>query len=111
MAYDEDLADRIRVAVQDVDGVTEKRMFGGLAFLVDGNMAVSASGRGGLLLRCDPGETDVLVAEPGVDRFEMRGKEMDGWLHVDPEAVEEDEELRRWVRVGVDYAGSLPPKQ
>jgi TfoX/Sxy family transcriptional regulator of competence genes len=110
MAYDEDLADRIREAVQDVDGVTEKRMFGGLAFLVGGHMAVSASGKGGLLLRCDPGETDGLVAEPGVDRFEMRGKEMDGWLRVDPQAIESDQQLRRWVRVGVAYAGSLLPK-
>jgi len=110
MAYDEDLADRIRVAIQDVDAVTEKRMFGGLAFLVGGNMAVSASGRGGLLLRCDPDRTDSWVVERGVDRFEMRGKQMDGWLHVDPEAVESDEDLQRWVRVGVAYAGSLPSK-
>jgi hypothetical protein len=110
VAYDEDLADRIRVAVQDVDGVAEKRMFGGLAFLLGGNMAVSASGRGGLLLRCDPGQTDGWVTEPGVDRFEMRGKEMDGWLHVDAAAVRSDEDLQRWVRVGVTYAGSLPPK-
>jgi len=110
MAYDEDLADRIRVAIQDLDGVTEKRMFGGLAFLVSGHMAVSASGKGGLLLRCDPGETDALVEEPGVDRFEMRGKEMDGWLRVDPEAIDADGELQRWVRVGVAYARSLPPK-
>ena len=110
MAYDEDLADRIRVAIQDLDGVTEKRMFGGLAFLLGGHMAVSASGKGGLLLRCDPGETDALVEEPGVDRFEMRGKEMDGWLRVDPEAIDADGELQRWVRVGVAYARSLPPK-
>jgi TfoX/Sxy family transcriptional regulator of competence genes len=110
MAYDEDLADRVREAMQIVDGVNEKRMFGGLAFLVGGHMAVSASGRGGLLLRCDPAETDELVTEPGVERFEMRGKEMDGWLHVDPQAIEGDEELRRWVRVGLAYAASLPPK-
>jgi TfoX/Sxy family transcriptional regulator of competence genes len=110
MAYDEDLADRVREVIQGVDGVTEKRMFGGLAFLLRGNMAVSASGRGGLLLRCDPEETDSLVAAPGVDRFEMRGKEMDGWLHVDPEAIETDEDLRRWVAVGVGYVGSIPPK-
>lgn len=110
MAYDEDLADRVREAIQGVDGITEKRMFGGLAFLLRGNMAVSVSGRGGLLLRCDPEQTDSLVAASGVDRFEMRGKEMDGWLHVDPEAIETDQDLRRWVGVGVGYAGSLPPK-
>jgi TfoX/Sxy family transcriptional regulator of competence genes len=110
MVYDEDLADRVREVIQGVDGVTEKRMFGGLAFLLRGNMAVSASGRGGLLLRCDPEQTDSLVAAPGVDRFKMRGKEMDGWLHVDPEAIQTDQGLRRWVTVGVGYAGSLPPK-
>jgi hypothetical protein len=85
-------------------------MFGGLAFLVGGHMAVSASGKGGLLLRCDPGETDALVDEPGVDRFEMRGQEMDGWLRVHPDAIDAEEELQRWVRVGVAYARSLPPK-
>ena len=110
MAYEESLVDRIRVEIQDVDGVTEKRMFGGLAFLVGGNMAVSVSGRGGLLLRCDREETDSLVAQPGVDRFEMRGKEMDGWLHVDPAAIQSDEDLRRWVAVGIGYAGALPRK-
>jgi TfoX/Sxy family transcriptional regulator of competence genes len=110
MAYDEDLADRIREAIQDVDGVTEKRMFGGLAFLVGGHMAVSASGRGGLLLRCAPAATDSWVAERGVARFEMRGKAMDGWLLVDPATIRTDEDLQRWVRVGVAYAGSLPAK-
>lgn len=108
MAYDEDLADRIRVALQHVDGVTEKKMFGGHAFLVGGHLAVSASGRGGLLLRCDPAQTDALVREPEIGRFEMRGREMDGWLRVDPEAVATDEELGRWVEVGVGYARTLP---
>jgi TfoX/Sxy family transcriptional regulator of competence genes len=110
MAYDEDLADRIRIAVQDADGVTEKRMFGGLAFLVNGNMAVAASGQGGLMLRVDPDETDSLVREDGVARFEMRGREMNGWLRVDPSATTSDQELSRWVEVGVTYAASLPPK-
>lgn len=109
MAYDEDLADRIRTAIQDRDGVTEKRMFGGLAFLVDGNMAVGAS-QGGLLLRVDPSETDSLVGEDGVTRSEMRGRAMNGWVRVDPSAIASDEELTRWVQVGVAYAGSLPPK-
>ncbi len=110
MAYDDDLADRIRAAIQGQDGVTERRMFGGLAFLVHGKMAVSASGRGGLLLRVDPAETDSLVREDGVTRFEMRGRAMDGWVHVDPSAIASDQELSRWVQVGVAYAESLPPK-
>ncbi len=110
MAYDEDLADRIRVALSEQDGVTDKRMFGGLAFMVNGHMAVSASGKGGLLLRVDPAQTESIVGEGGVTRFEMRGREMDGWVRVDPTAVTSDEELQRWVEVGVAYARSLPPK-
>ena len=110
MAYDEDLADRIRALLATEHDVVEKKMFGGLAFLIGGNMSVSASGQGGLLLRCDPAETDALVSEPGAKRFEMRGRAMDGWLRVEPEAVETPEELERWVAVGVDYARSLPPK-
>jgi hypothetical protein len=110
MAYDEDLADRIRSATQDQDGLTERRMFGGLAFLVNGNLALSASGRGGLLLRVDPGEAQSFVRTDGVTRFEMRGRAMDGWLHVDPSATASDAELARWVQVGVSYAGLLPPK-
>lgn len=110
MAYDEELADRVRELVESEPGLTEKRMFGGLAFLVDGNMAVSASGQGGLLLRVDPAQTDSLVSEPHVRRFEMRGREMDGWLRVDASAVAADDDLRRWVRHGVGYARSLPPK-
>jgi hypothetical protein len=86
-------------------------MFGGLAFLVGGNLAVSASSRGGLLLRVEPERTDEYVGRPGVDRFEMRGREMDGWLHVRDDAVADDEQLERWVSIGVDYARSLPPKR
>jgi hypothetical protein len=110
MAYDEELAARIREAVQGEPGVTEKAMFGGLAFLVGGNMAVSASGQGGMLLRCDPGQTETLVSETGVARFAMRGREMDGWLRVDDQAVRSDADLDRWVGLGVAYARSLPPK-
>jgi TfoX/Sxy family transcriptional regulator of competence genes len=110
MAYDEELADRIRGATQDRDDVSEKRMFGGLAFLVNGNMAVSASGQGGLLLRVDPGESVSLVREDGVTRAVMRGREMDGWVRVDRSAITSDPEIDRWVRVGVAYAESLPPK-
>jgi TfoX/Sxy family transcriptional regulator of competence genes len=110
MAYDEDLADRIRAAIQGQDGVTEKRMFGGLAFLVNGNMAVGVSGQGGLLLRVEPTETCSVVREAGVTRFEMRGRAMDGWVRVAPSAVATDQLLTRWVQVGVSYAASLPPK-
>jgi hypothetical protein len=85
-------------------------MFGGLAFLVRGNMAVSASGRGGLLLRCDPADTASLVDQRHVRRFEMRGREMDGWLHVDVEVLQTDDDLRRWVTHGLAYARSLPAK-
>ena len=109
MAYDEELANRIRTEVQGVD-VTEMRMFGGLAFLIGGNMAVAASGQGGLLLRVDPAETEALAAEPHAGRFVMRGREMDGWLRVEPEGVDSDADLSRWVDIGVRYASSLPPK-
>ena len=110
MAYDEELAERIRELLATDHDVTEKKMFGGLAFLIGGNMSVSASGQGGLLLRCDPEETEELIREPHVGRFEMRGRAMDGWLRVDPAAVETREQLERWVAVGVDYARSLPTK-
>ena len=111
MAYDEELAARIRDVVQGEPGLSEKRMFGGLAFLVHGNMAVSASSQGGLLLRVDPSQTDALVDQQHVRRFEMRGRELDGWLRVDPELLQTDEELRRWVDHGLTYARSLPAKQ
>ena len=110
MAYDVELANRVREVVQDEPGLTEKAMFGGLAFLIGGNMAVAASGQGGLLLRIDPARTDALVTQPHVGRFVMRGREMDGWLRVDPAAVDSDDDLRSWVSHGVSYARSLPPK-
>lgn len=110
MAYDEELAERLREQLQEVPGVTERRMFGGLAFMVNGNMAVSASGRGGLLLRVDPVQTDALVQRPGATRFHMRGREMDGWLRIDDSVVRSRRDLARWVRIGVDYARSLQPK-
>ncbi len=108
MAYDEDLAAQIRAAVATEPGVTEKRMFGGLAFLVDGHMAAAAGSRGGMLLRVDPAETDALVTEPHAERAVMRGRELDGWLHVDT-ATLSDAELERWIARGVAYARSLPP--
>ncbi len=110
MAYDEDLADRLRVALQHRDGVEERRMFGGLAFLVGGHMAVAASGQGGLMVRCDPDRTAELLAEPGVTPFEMRGRGMKGWLRLDAAAVPDDAGLQRWVDVGVGYVSTLPPK-
>ena len=110
MAYDEHLANRIREVVQGEPGLTEKPMFGGLAFLVHGNLAVSASSQGGLLLRIDPGTAGSLVDEEHVRRFRMGGREMGGWLHVDVERLEGDDELRRWVNHGLDYARSLPSK-
>ncbi|MDQ4491893.1 TfoX/Sxy family protein [Sinomonas sp. ASV486] len=110
MAYDTELADRIRGVLIGTADFTEKKMFGGLAFLVGGNMAVSASGNGGMLLRADPAASDELCATPGVERAVMRGKAMDGWLRVADEVIDSEDGLRHWVRVGVAYAGSLPPK-
>jgi hypothetical protein len=110
MAYDEDLADRIRELVQDEPSLTEQRMFGGLAFLVGGHMAVAASGKGGLMLRCAPEATEDLLNLPGAGPMEMRGKGARGWLRVDAHAVESDEALSTWVERGVSYARSLPPK-
>jgi len=110
MAYDETLADRIRDEVQGEPGLTEKRMFGGLAFLVNGNMAVAASGQGGMLLRCDPAQSDDLVDDEHAHRMEMRGREMDGWLRIDTVAVSTDADLARWVDVGLTCARSLPAK-
>jgi hypothetical protein len=110
MAYDEELAERIRALIGSEPDLSEKKMFGGLAFLIGGNMAVSASGRGGLLLRCDPAETDALVREPHAERFEMRGRAMDGWLRIDPEGLTTERDLERWVQRGVAYARSLPAK-
>ena len=110
MAYDEDLANRIRELLADEPNVTEMRMFGGLAFLVGGNMAVAASGQGGLMVRVHPSETGALVARPHARPFEMRGRSMDGWLRVDSEGVRTKRDLQPWVRRGVAYARSLPPK-
>ena len=110
MTYDEELADRVRERVLGEGGVSEKRMFGGLAFMINGNMAVSASSHGGLLLRVDPAQTDALVADPHAQRFVMRGREMDGWLRIDVDAKTSEEELERWVSRGIAYARSLPPK-
>jgi hypothetical protein len=110
MAYDEDLAARIRELIAAEDGLTEKKMFGGLAFLIDGHMAVAASGQGGLMARVDPAETDALLRKPHAGPFEMRGRPMDGWVRVAAEGVRTKRQLEPWVRRGVAYARSLPPK-
>ena len=110
MAYDEELANRVRELVGDQPGLTEKRMFGGLAFLIGGNMSVSVSGHGGLLLRVDPEQTESLVAKPHAQPFVTRGRAMDGWLRVEAEGVSTKRQLERWVQRGVSYARSLPPK-
>ncbi len=111
MAYDEELADRIRELLAGDRAITEKRMFGGLAFLVDGTLAVSASSKGGLLARIDPAQHDRLTRSEHVEAFVMRGRPMDGWLHVGPEAVRSARQLRTWVDRCVTYARSLPPRR
>ena len=110
MAFDADLADRLRALVDSEEGVTEKRMFGGCAFLIHGNMAVSASGQGGLMVRVDPAQTSALLEEPHAEPFEMRGRTMEGWLRVDAAGLDTDGALQAWVSRGVAYARSLPPK-
>ena len=110
MAYDEDLADRIRALVGTEKGLTEKKMFGGLAFLIGGNMAIAASGQGGILVRVDPAQTEKLVSTTEAHPMVMRGKAMDGWLRVDSEHVRDKRQLSTWVRRGVAYARSLPAK-
>jgi hypothetical protein len=110
MPYDEDLANRIRELVVGEPDVTEQRMFGGLAFLVGGNMSVAASGQGGLMVRIDPEDTDALLAKPHARSFEMRGREMQGWLRVDPKGLRTKRQLAPWVTRGLAYARSLPAK-
>jgi TfoX/Sxy family transcriptional regulator of competence genes len=110
MAYDEDLANRIRELVAGEPCVTERRMFGGLAFLVGGNMSVAASGQGGLMVRVAPEDTDALLTKPHARPFEMRGREMRGWLRVDREGVRTKRQLAPWVKRSVTYARSLPAK-
>jgi TfoX/Sxy family transcriptional regulator of competence genes len=111
VAYDEDLADRIRELVGRERGLTEKKMFGGLAFLIHGNMSVAASGQGGLLVRVDPAESDRLVAKSKASPMVMRGREMAGWLRVSGDDLRTRRQLQKWVELGVGYARSLPPKR
>jgi TfoX/Sxy family transcriptional regulator of competence genes len=111
VSYDEDLAARIRELVRGEAGLTEQKMFGGIAFLIGGNMAVSASGQGGLMVRVDPDMSDELVATTPARLMEMRRRPMRGWLRVDTEHVRTEHELAKWVALGTTYAHSLPTKR
>jgi TfoX-like protein len=110
MAYDEELANRIRKLIGSEPGLTEQKMFGGLAFLIGGNMAVAASGQGGILVHVDAEQSDKLVAGSNAYPMEMRGRRMKGWLRVDAVDVQTKRRLAKWVGVGVGYARSLPAK-
>jgi TfoX/Sxy family transcriptional regulator of competence genes len=111
VAYDEELADRIRDLVGSESALTEKKMFGGLAFLIGGNMAVAASGEGGILVRVDPEQTESLLETTNARLMEMRGRSMRGWLRVDPEHLRAKPDLAKWVERGTAYARSLPAKR
>jgi hypothetical protein len=110
MAYDMDLADRLREVLAAQPGVTEKKMFGGLAFMIGGHMAVSASSHGGLMLRVDPTQSETLLTDPRAELVVMRGREMPGWLYVQIDASTPDDVLSGWVDHSLDYVNSLPPK-
>jgi TfoX/Sxy family transcriptional regulator of competence genes len=110
MPYDEELADRIRELLSGGADLTEKKMFGGLSFLVGGNMAIAASGQGGVLVRVDPEQSEKLVATTNASLMEMRGRRMQGWLRVPSEDVRTKRQLEKWVRLGATYARSLPAK-
>jgi TfoX/Sxy family transcriptional regulator of competence genes len=111
MAYDEDLAERLRELLASERGVTERKMFGGLAFLIGGNMAIAASGQGGLLVRVDPDESDKIVRTTKAETAVMQGRAMSGWLRVDAEHVRTKRQLEAWVKCGATYARSLPKKK
>lgn len=111
MAYDEGLASRIRELIAFEDGYTEQKMFGGIGFMIDGHMAVGVSGEGGLMIHCSKEETEALLAKPGARPFEMRGREMKGWLRVDAESVSTKRALEPWVMQSVAFARALPPKE
>jgi TfoX/Sxy family transcriptional regulator of competence genes len=111
VAYDEDLADRIRELIGGADRVSEKRMFGGLAFLVGGNLAITASGQGGVLVRVDPARAEKLVATSKAQPAVMGGRRMRGWLRVDADDLRTKRQLERWVKIGAAVAGTLPAKR
>jgi TfoX/Sxy family transcriptional regulator of competence genes len=110
VAYDEELADRIRGLLSGESDLSEKKMFGGLAFLIGGNMSVAASGQGGLLVRVDPAQSDALLATTKARLMEMRGRRMQGWLRVSQDDVRTKRQLAKWVTLGATYARSLPAK-
>ena len=110
MSFDQDLAERLRECLAVETGLSERRMFGGLAFLINGNMAVAASGQGGLMLRVDPEQNEELVSRPHARPFVMQDREIAGWLRIDDEGVQTDQDLERWVALGTAYARALPPK-
>ncbi len=111
MAYDQELAERIRRLIGSDPDLTEMKMFGGLAFLIRGNMAIAASSQGGAMVRADPAQADSLVATTNASPMEMRGRQMPGWLRVSSDDLRTDDQLTRWVEMGTGYARSLPPKQ
>jgi hypothetical protein len=111
MAYDQELADRIRRLIGNAPGLTEKKMFGGLAFLIGGNMAIAASSQGGAMVRVDPQQSGALVATTTASVVEMRGRPMPGWLQVSSDGLLTDDQLAPWVERGTGYARSLPPKK
>jgi TfoX/Sxy family transcriptional regulator of competence genes len=111
VAYDQELADRMRELLGGQADLTEKKMFGGLAFLIGGNMAVAASGQGGVLVRVDPAQSETLVATTNARLMEMRGRRMQGWLRVDPDDVRTKRQLAKWIGLGATYARSLPAKR
>ncbi len=110
MAYDEELAERVRHALAGESGLTERKMFGGIGFMLDGHMAVGVSGEGGLMLRVPPDRAEELLEQPHAERFEMRGRGMAGWLRIGEAGVATEDDLDGWVGVGVDFVRTLPPK-
>jgi TfoX/Sxy family transcriptional regulator of competence genes len=110
-SYDEELAERIRDLLEGEPRLTEKKMFGGLAFLIGGNMAIAASGQGGVLVRVDPAQSDTLVDTTNAQMAVMRNRPMQGWLRVAPEHLRTKRQLGKWVNLGTEYAGSLPAKR
>ncbi|HTT95867.1 MAG TPA: TfoX/Sxy family protein [Solirubrobacterales bacterium] len=111
MAYDERLADELRERLQGADGeLSEKKMFGGLAFMVDGNLTVVASRHGGLMARTDPADAEETLAQPGAEAVIMRGRQMPGWIYVDPEALADEAVVDAWVTRALAFVAGLPPK-
>lgn len=110
MAYDEELAERLRQLLSEERNLAEKKMFGGLAFLIGGNMAIAASGQGGLLVRVDPERSDDLVATTNAEFMEMRGRPMNGWLRVDADDVRTKRQLEKWVGIATTFTRTLPNK-